>query len=226
VLSQHAELVQALVVTPGYCAKELDADRRLRGKAKVQASLCTDAAFASLSDVEAPQGILAVVRQPQWDPHTVLCQPSLFGIFGERLQDPLNVGAIIRTGAALGVSALWLTPDSADIFNPKVVRATSGALLSLPVFHVNDVVDLVKTGCLIYAADANGPNRVPMDRIVRVPPRCILAVGNEGQGLSETLRRSASRLFTIPLDRRVESLNVAATTAIATYYLMHLPIES
>jgi len=218
--------VHTVVTTPTYRIREAESDRELRESVSVRHMNCPEPAFASLSDVEAPQGILAVVQRPVWDEGGVVTASPLFGVFGERIQDPLNVGTIIRTAAALGVSALWLTPDSADPFHPKVVRATGGALLSFPIFQVPDVTGLVRAGCAIIAAEAHGPATVPLDSITSIPVRSILAVGNEGNGLSTQLRDVASHLMTIPLGRGIDSLNVAATVAIATYHLMHLPKTS
>lgn len=179
--------------------------------------------FTTISELEAPQGILAVVRQPSWSEDELFACPTLFGLYGEQLQDPANVGAIIRTAAALNVSALWLTPDSADVYNPKVVRATSGALLSLPIFIAADVTGFVRKDCAIFAAEAGSREAVPMDTIHSVPPRMVLAVGNESRGLSAQTSQLAACRFTIPLSRQVESLNVAATVAIATHYFGGLP---
>jgi TrmH family RNA methyltransferase len=176
-----------------------------------------------LSDLDAPQGILAVVRQPTWDEGNILRQPTVLGIFGEQLQDPANVGAIIRTAAALNASALWLTPESADVYHPKVVRATSGVLLALPIFAAKDVSGLIRQGCQIFTAEVTEDGTVPIDEIHQVPRKLVLAVGNESRGLSAQIRRQATTRFTIPLSRDVESLNVAATVAIATFYFSRLP---
>jgi TrmH family RNA methyltransferase len=137
----------------------------------------------------------------------------------------MNVGAIIRTAAALNVSALWLTPDSVDVYHPKVVRATSGVLLALPIFLATNTTRLVRRGCQIFAAEATGNGTIPIDEIRQVPRKLILAVGNESRGLSAHLRKQATTRFTIPLSRDVESLNVAATVAIATWHFSRLPTE-
>ena len=176
-----------------------------------------------MSDLDTPQGILAVVQKPTWDEEDILRQPTVSGIFGENLQDPANVGAIIRTAAALNLSALWLTPESADVYHPKAVRATSGSLLSLPIFIARDVSGLIRHGCQIFAAEVTGNGTVPIDEIRQVPRKLILAVGNESRGLSGQLGKQATTRFTIPLGRGVESLNVAATVAIATFYFSRLP---
>jgi TrmH family RNA methyltransferase len=181
--------------------------------------------FAKLSDVHMPQGILAVVKKPRWDERRVLSQSSLLGIFGERIQDPANVGTIIRTAAAFNLAALWLSPDSADVYSPKVVRSTSGTLLSLPIFRAKDVSELARSGCAIYVAEASNQGTVPIQDVGQTPRKLILAVGNESRGLSLAMRKAADLRFTIPLSHQVESLNVAATVAIAAFYFSRLPKE-
>lgn len=222
-LARYPEQILTIVTTHGYLLKEGPADRLVRLAASTQQYSCPDFQFSKLSDLDAPQGILAVVRQPTWDEGEVLRQPTILGIFGEQLQDPANVGAIIRTAAALNASALWLTPESADVYHPKVVRATSGVLLALPIFTAGDVSGLIRQGCQIFAAEVTGDGTVPIDEIHQVPSKFILAFGNESRGLSVQIRRQATTRFTIPLSRNIESLNVAATVAIATFYFSRLP---
>lgn len=222
-LLTHPAKLLKLLITAEYQRRESDQDRRIRQSVDVPSYACTDRMFTTISELEAPQGILAVVRQPTWNEDELFDCPTLFGLYGEQLQDPANVGAIIRTAAALNVSALWLTPDSADVYNPKVVRATSGALLSLPIFIAADVTGFVRKGCAIFAAEAGSREAVPMETIQSVPPRMVLAVGNESRGLSAQTSQLAACRFTIPLSRQVESLNVAATVAIATHYFGALP---
>ena len=222
-LARFPEKILILVVTPTYLSREEDAIRRLRLKVTAKQYSCSERLFETLSDLDVPQGILTVVHQPNWDEEKVLSRSTILGVFGERLQDPTNVGAIIRTAAALNVDALWLTPESADVYNPKVVRATSGALLSLPIFEVADVAGLIQHGCRVYAADVSNRGTTPINEIVEVPQKLVLAVGNEGRGLSVATSKAASVRFTIPLSRQVESLNVAATVAISTFHFSGLP---
>lgn len=222
-LTRYPEHILTIVSAHGYLPKEGQSDRLVRLASSAQQFSCTDLQFSKLSDLDTPQGILAVIRQPTWDESEVLSQPALLGIFGEQIQDPANVGAIIRTAAALNVSGLWLTPESADVYHPKVVRATSGVLLALPIFASKDLSGLIRQGCRIFAAEATGGGAVSIDEIHHVPRKLILAVGNESRGLSVFIRKQATTRFTIPLSREVESLNVAATVAIATFYFSRLP---
>lgn len=222
-LTRSPEQILTIVTAYGYLSKEAQSDRLARQAAPIPQYSCSDIQFSKLSDLDAPQGVLAVVRQPIWDEKAILTQPTLLGIFGEQLQDPANVGAIIRTAAALNVSALWLTPESADVYHPKVVRATSGVLHRLPIFFTRDVSELIQQGCRIFTAEVPGEGTIPIDEIRTVPRKFVFAVGNESRGLSAQIRMQAATRFTIPLSRDVESLNVAATVAIATFHFSRLP---
>ncbi len=224
-LTRYPEQLLTIVTAQGYLSKKTQGHRLVRLASSMQQYSCSDLQFSKLSDLDAPQGILAVVRQPTWDEGEVLGQPTIFGIFAEQLQDPTNVGAIIRSAAALNASALWLTPDSADVYQPKVVRATSGVLFALPIFVAKDVTGLIRQGCQIFSAEVVGDRTVPIDEIHQVPRKLVLAVGNESRGLSAQICGQAARRFTIPLSRDVESLNVAATVAIVAFHFSRLPKE-
>ncbi|WP_413935396.1 TrmH family RNA methyltransferase [Nitrospira sp. BLG_1] len=225
-ISHHPQAIQSLLVSPHYLRAETSVDRSRRVNLEAQQFVCSDPAFEKLTDVEMPQGILAVVQQPQWDEAQVLGQSRVLGVYGDRLQDPANVGAIIRTAAALNLSAVWLSHDSADHFSPKVVRATAGTLLELPIFRTTDLRTVTLSECRIYSAVLSSTDRVPIREIRTVPSRLLVAVGNEGAGLSSEIMKASQIRFSIPLAEGVESLNVAATVAISAFYFSGLPIDS
>ncbi len=188
---------------------------------------CPEHMLAQLSDVENSSGMLAIVHQPTWNQAAVLAQPRVFGLYGDRLQDPTNMGTIIRTAAGLNVSAMWLAPHSVDVFNPKVVRATAGALFQLPIFPHTSLEELLKLDSVIIAADAGtGDDRVPIRTMQSIPPRAILAIGSESRGLSEATLNAAKLRVTIPLKLGIESLNAAAAAAITIFHMSGLPVES
>jgi len=217
-LINYPTFIRTLVMTEDYLHREGHQQRLVRESVHIPTFRCLKRVFSTLSDLETPQGILAVLNQPRWDEDHVFAQPRLFGLYGEQLQDPANVGALIRTAAAFHASALWLTPESADVYNPKVVRATAGALLSLPVFITRDVIKFIQRGCAVFAAEARGSETVNMDTIREVPKRLVVALGNESRGLSAQTITEATRRFTIPINPQIESLNVAATAAIALHF--------
>ena len=225
-IHRHPESILSLVVSPRFLCVEGEADRTVRMKLHAHQFVCPDAGFEKLTDVEMPQGILAVVRQPGWDEAKVFGRTSVLGIYGDRLQDPANVGAIIRTAAALNLSGLWLSADSADHFSPKVVRATAGTILSLPIFRTRNFQAFSSYGCEIYSAVLAAADIVPIRSIQTIPSRLMIAVGNEGAGLAPDIVKVSNVRFAIPLAKGVESLNVAVTAAISAFYFSGLRLDS
>ena len=225
-IHRHPESILSLVVSPRFLCVEGEADRTVRMKLHAHQFVCPDAGFEKLTDVEMPQGILAIVRQPGWDEAQVFGRTSVLGIYGDRLQDPANVGAIIRTAAALNLSGLWLSADSADHFSPKIVRATAGTILSLPIFRTRNFQAFSSYGCEIYSAVLAAADIVPIRSIQTIPSRLMIAVGNEGAGLAPDIVKVSNVRFAIPLAKGVESLNVAATAAISAFYFSGLRLDS
>ncbi len=219
VIRYHPRSLVTLLLSSRYLEQEDEVSRTLRSTIHIAQYTCSDHTFETLSDVEAPQGVLAIVRQPQWDHNHVLGQKRLLGVYGDQLRDPANVGAIIRTAAALNLTGLWLSPDSADCFAPKVVRSTAGAIMSLPIFKSTGAVTMFQQHqCPIYSAVVPSHEVVSMRSIREVPERVVIAVGNEGGGLAMDIQKASAVRFCIPLARGVESLNVAATVAIAAFH--------
>jgi TrmH family RNA methyltransferase len=226
IIQSYPDQILSLVAAPQYLQSEDVAARAARAVLAVPQFTCSDLAFEKLSDVDVPQGIVAVVRQPRWSEADLGAQARLLGVYGERLQDPANVGTIIRTAAALNLTGVWLSPDSVDCFHPKVVRATAGALLALPVFQHAALEAFSQSGCSLYAAVVSSPDAVSIRAITAIPARTVIAVGNESQGLAQETVAAAQVRFTIPLSRGVESLNVAATLAMTAFYFSELPVTA
>lgn len=134
------------------------------------------------------------------------------------VQDPGNVGTIVRTAAALGASATIALPGTVDLWNPKVVRGAMGAHFHAPVFHAEPgevFTFLEHNGIDLWIADAAG---TAVDRLLP-PARLALAVGNEGAGVSRAVRSRAGERVALRLAAGVESLNVAVATGILLYAL-------
>lgn len=226
-LQSAPQQVVCLIVAPGFLARQTPEVRQHILTSGCTLHSCPEHTLAQLSEVETSAGVLAIVHQPSWNQATVLAQPTVFGLYGDMLQDPANIGTIIRTAAGLNVSALWLAPHSVDVFNPKVVRATAGTLLQLPIFPHTTPAALSALNCEILAADS-GTASVPLSiRAIRtIPARTIVAIGSEARGLSEAILMAAKLRFTIPVKPGVESLNAAAAAAIALFHLSGLPVES
>jgi RNA methyltransferase, TrmH family len=225
IIRRHPQAIRSLILSSHYLQTESDSARQVRSNLAVPQYHCTDPVFEQFSDVETPQGVLAVVRTPRWDESQIFRQARVLGIYGDQLRDPANVGAIIRTAAALNLTGVWLSADSADHFSPKVVRAAAGVMLTLPVFRTEDIQRFSQQHCSIYAALVPSPDTISLRSIQKIPARVMIAVGNEGRGLAPDLVKASQVKFSIPLARDVDSLNVAATAAIASFHFSGLPIE-
>jgi TrmH family RNA methyltransferase len=218
--------IRMLVVTPTFMQQAEQSFLRTLTEHPASVYLCPETSFAKLSDVRTAPGLLAVIEKPRWDEAEILARPQLFGLYGEQLQDPTNVGTLIRTAVAFGVDALWLSPDSADPYNPKVARGTAGTLLQLPIFVTNDAGRFLHHDCALLAAESSGNKGQDIREIKQLPQRTIVALGNESRGLSATTLKHAVARFHIPIDRQVDSLNVATAAAICLFYLKHLPRQT
>ena len=135
----------------------------------------------------------------------------------DRLQDPGNLGTIVRTGEGAGISGIIMSSDCADIYNPKVIRSTMGSIFRVPfaISHnlPEDIDKLKQGGITTYAAHLKGDlyHNDVFSRDV------ALLIGNEARGLSQEVSQKADRLVKIPMEGKVESLNAAIATAILMY---------
>ena len=181
-------------------------------------SSVTDAEFRSAAETESPQGVLAVAEIPSRSLSTLSGLASLRLLVLDAVQDPGNVGTILRTAAALGADATVALPGTVDLWNAKVVRSAMGAHFRHVAFHAtaDDLfVFLDVESVPLWAADVAG---TPADTMT-APDRLAIAVGNEGGGLSSSVRRRASATVSLPIAASVESLNVAVATGILLYQL-------
>lgn len=174
--------------------------------------------FRSAAETESPQGVIAIAEIPQHSFDQLTGKKSLRLLVLDALQDPGNVGTILRTAAALGADATVALPGTVDIWNAKVVRAAMGASFHHPAFHSTAeslMSFLVNENAEIWGADTGG---TPVDTAI-APARLALAVGNEGAGLSSSLRAQVNRLVSLPISSAIESLNVSVATGILLYQL-------
>lgn len=160
---------------------------------------------------------MVTIPDDVWEP-VLPERPGLRLLLLEHLQDPGNVGTLIRTAAAFGYQGMILSDRCADPFSSKAVQASAGAVLSLWIRRTERYVELVKKlkagGCSVVAADLGG---TPLSACPLKTPHLLL-LGNEGAGLSETLLTLADSTVRIPIDTQsVESLNVAISGAILMY---------
>jgi TrmH family RNA methyltransferase len=174
--------------------------------------------FASAAETESPQGVLAIAEVPDRSLDRLELPARARVVLLDGVQDPGNVGTILRTSAALGAAAVLALPGTVDLWNAKVVRSAMGASFHTPAFSCTwESVDLFRRreSVALWGADAGG---TALERLVP-PDRLALVVGNEGAGLSDEARSRVEVLASLPIASAVESLNVAVATGILLYQL-------
>lgn len=174
--------------------------------------------FASAAETESPQGVLAVAEIPERSLADFTGVSPLTLLVLDAVQDPGNVGTIVRTAAALAATATVALPGTVDLWNAKVVRSGMGTHFFHPAFHATAeslASFLDASGAELWGADAKGE---PVGARPR-PVRLALAVGNEGSGLTAATRDRADALVALRIAPDVESLNVAVATGILLHAL-------
>lgn len=185
---------------------------RLRSQCPdVPCSLLDESLFKQLSELKTPNGLLALIDIPHPEAHLA---PS-FALLLEDIQDPGNLGSILRSAAAAGCDTVYMSKGCADAWSPRVLRAAMGGHF---VLEINESCDLLEAASgfagklfasslqaeiALYDCDLRG--------------KIAFAIGNEGAGLSQELQGEAEQRFIIPMPGKVESLNAAAATAVCLF---------
>lgn len=172
--------------------------------------------FSSISETETPQGVMAVVKKRRCDLSDISTEGDL--LVAAALQDPGNMGTLMRTAAAAGCAAVITTKGTVDIYNAKVIRATMGAIFRVPTLQGIEEKELLQwlsqRGINLVAADAvSGTDLFAAN----LRQQFALAVGNENHGLSVDLMKQAALVVRIPMNNSSESLNVAVAGSIILY---------
>jgi RNA methyltransferase, TrmH family len=185
--------------------------------AGVAVTTVTGKEFDSAAGTEAPQGVLAIAQAPVWTLESLPVECRRILVL-DALQDPGNVGTILRTAAALGVSATVALPGTVDLWNAKVVRSAMGSHFLHPTI-TSSIAEfasfLSRRGLPLWGADAGG---TPIGTVA-VPEVLALVVGNEGAGLSSETQALIETTVALPISDAVESLNVAVATGILLFAL-------
>jgi TrmH family RNA methyltransferase len=173
--------------------------------------------FNKLSAVRSPQGIMAVVKKKRYDVKEVIKNTGLFIIL-DNIQDPGNLGTIIRSANAFGVKAVFVSKGSADIYSDKTLRAAMGSIFHLPVLENIDIKNLLmlmgKENVSVFAASLKGKKYL---NAVEFPSRSVFIIGNEAHGLQNDIENSADMIVRIYMPGSTESLNVAVAASIIMY---------
>ena len=183
---------------------------------KFQVETVPDVVFRHMSDTKTPQGILAVVQQQKYMLEDLMTGGPVLVLEG--IQDPGNLGTMLRTGEGAGIAGILADRQTVDRYNPKVVRSTMGSLYRVPYVVSEDLRKSVKTlkkrGFSVYAAHLKGTENYTDIRYLKASAYLI---GNEGNGLTDETAQLADTYVRIPMEGRVESLNAAVAAALLMY---------
>ena len=180
--------------------------------------ILSDSVFKHVSDTQTPQGVLCTVKQEQYDVATLLDIENPHFMVLDNLQDPGNLGTIVRTAEGAGVDAVFMSKDCVDIYNPKTIRSTMGSIYRMPTIYIEDTVKLLELfkekGIKSYAAHLDGKNSY--DKEDYCTGTAIL-IGNEGNGLRDEVSNKADIWVRIPMEGQVESLNAAIAASVLMF---------
>ncbi|MDF2472447.1 MAG: hypothetical protein K0R21_229 [Anaerocolumna sp.] len=178
----------------------------------------TDSVFLDIADTLTPQGVMAIVKKTEYSIEQMLSHPAASLVLLEDIRDPGNLGTILRTAEAAGITGIILSKTSVDMYNPKVIRSTMGAIYRMPFLYVEDfgaaVFQLIENDFSVYAAHLLAVHSYDQ---VDYKAKCAIMIGNEANGLSEESSRLATQYIKIPMEGKVESLNAAVAASILMY---------
>lgn len=212
-------LIVELFATEDAFARHSDLFSRA-ADARIQTQLVTDAVLAAMSDTSTPQGVLAVCEQLHVDLDQVLDQkPRLIALLAN-IRDPGNAGTVLRAADAAGADAVIFSANSVDLYNPKVVRSTTGSLFHLPIVVEADleatISSLQAAGIQVFAADGGGVLITELEAGSLEAPT-VWVFGNEAWGFEQPTLDAVDRVVGLPLYGAAESLNLATAASVCLY---------
>ncbi len=186
-----------------YCSKMIDYDLDIPGIEVTQEII------SKMTDTMTPQGIVAVCEIPFYE---IKKKNRL--IFLDRVQDPGNVGTIIRTADAFGFDGIILSEGCADVYSPKVVRATMGSLFHIPIIQSASTEYIKALDCKIYSSTLDTDEFLGN---IKIEEPFILVIGNEGKGISDEIKKITDKFVKISMSGNAESLNASIAAGILMY---------
>lgn len=210
------EQLVKIYVSETFADKQKEEINRLKDRRKLE--YLSDHVFQYVSDTKTPQGILCVVRQSTYCLEDILEAEDAHLLVLDNLQDPGNLGTILRTAEGAGVTGIIISKESVDIYNPKVIRSTMGSIYRVPFVYVEDLKEAIAKvkahGIFTYAAHLDGKNSYDKEDYTK---KTAFLIGNEGNGLRKEIADLADTWIRIPMQGQVESLNAAIATSVLMF---------
>ncbi len=193
--------------------------QKLLGRLSKSARLyeVADHLLRKLSETETPQGVIAVAAHSPLPLNELRLRGNPLLVVADGIQDPGNLGTIIRTADAAGADGVVILPGTCDVYMQKTIRATAGSLFNIPVSHaaVDELLDWLRVQKISLVVTASGAEKSFLEAGLDKPVAFVF--GNEAHGVTDGIRRAADMVLSIPIYGKAESLNVAASAAICLY---------
>lgn len=178
----------------------------------------SDSVMKAMADTQTPQGILAVVRQKHYRLEEILSGNPACLMILETIQDPGNLGTILRAGEGAGVTGIIMDKNTVDIYNPKVIRSTMGSVFRMPFVYAEDFHGTLRKvkgeGIRLFAAHLEGKQAYDQEDFTK---DCGFMIGNEANGLKDETAAFADAYIRIPMLGKVESLNAAVAASVLMF---------
>jgi len=219
-LEKSPELIEEIFVTSSAWERhrELLADFATLGLSIVEVS---DQVMDKIADTRTPQGVVAVVHHLDLTFEELLAKKPVLLALIDQGRDPGNLGSIIRAADAAGADGIVLSPDSVDVYNPKVIRSTAGSIVNVPIVVDQDLADAIKTlklaGMQVFSSSSLGQDVTQVSVVEMAKPTAWI-FGNEAHGVSSEVAKGADKTLSLPIYGAAESLNLGTAAAICLYF--------
>jgi len=210
----YAGLIDKIFITKKY----LEQNKKLISQLKInniKYNIISEMFLSKITDTKSPQGIICILDQLNADKEEII-DKSKKGIILDSVNDPGNLGTILRSGAAFGIDFIIFTGESVDVYNPKVIRSTAGAIFKIPVFYMpkKEIMNLNKKGYKIASFSSKAKE---VFSCLNYSGKIVFLFGNEARGIDKDLESISNFNFKIPIRDNVESLNLAVASSIVMY---------
>ncbi|MCT4543348.1 MAG: RNA methyltransferase [Vallitalea sp.] len=211
--------IDEIIISESFAVNEVHYITKLKDK-KIHIEIVSDSIMKHISNAVTPQGIMGVIKICTI-PLDIVVDENPFIIILENIQDPGNLGTIIRTADAVKASGVIISKGSVDVYNPKVVRSTMGSIFRVPILEGRDIekdIEMLKDNKIeILACNLKGSINIYDCNLTK---GIAVLIGNEGNGLSDNITKLASKNIKIPMIGQAESLNAGVATSIISYEVL------
>ncbi|WP_413852995.1 TrmH family RNA methyltransferase [Candidatus Ruminimicrobium bovinum] len=178
----------------------------------------SDSVFKKISTTVTPQGIMAIVKKKNFDIDKITNKQNGLFVILDCLQDPGNLGTIIRSSAAFGVDGIFISKNSIDVFSDKVVRSTTGAIFKVPIITECNILEIVKIlknkNITVYSLDLKAKKYISQ---IKFNMSAAIIIGNEAKGIEKSIIEKSDEKIKIKMTKNIESLNASVACSIALY---------